>query len=199
MKKIIIASNNQGKIQEFQKRFESYGLSCCSLNDLECEIEVIEDGLTLYDNARKKALAIAKIYPQSIVIADDTGLFVDALGGEPGVRSARYALDHDSNLTISEFLLKKLTSSNRSAYFQTVLFSYLPQDINIVSIGTLLGNISHTLHEGNGFGYDNVFLTLNGKYLSELTVGEKNLISHRGKALEILFTNDNFKRYLKSY
>lgn len=176
--KIIIASNNSGKVNEFKMYFDNV----YSLNDLNIEVDVEETGVTLEENALLKAQAIFKLFPNDLVIADDTGLFVYALDLKPGVRSARFALDHNSSKSISDYLLEVMEDIvDRRAYFKTCLCCLFADQVLFVD-GILEGDIALESRVNNGFGYDSVFL-VNDRYLSDFTLEEKNLSSHRAKAL----------------
>ncbi len=185
--KIIMASNNKGKVgevKEILKTDEVY-----SLEDIGYLQDIEEYGNTFHINALIKAQTIAEKFPEYIIIADDSGLCVEALEGGPGVYSARYAMNEidyqkDFNLANNNLLLKNMENiSNRTAYFSSVMCVIKPEEEPRFFSGTLKGEIATKIKEGNGFGYDPLF-KCDGKFLSELTVKEKNLISHRGKALE---------------
>ncbi|MFV0287921.1 MAG: RdgB/HAM1 family non-canonical purine NTP pyrophosphatase [Mycoplasmatales bacterium] len=190
--KIIIASNNQGKIQEIKKLIQEAGIDnvkLYSLNDLKYTDEIEEYGKTYYINALIKAQTLAKKYPKYIVIADDSGISVESLNGNPGVYSARYGENEagykeNQNLTNNKLLLQELNdSSNRLAEFKAVICVIKPNQEPHFFSGTLRGQIATTICEDKGFGYDPIFLYKN-KFLSQMTVEEKNKISHRGEALK---------------
>ncbi len=182
--KIILATNNQGKVRELKYKLNK---EVYSLKDLKIDIDIIEDGTTLLENAKIKARAIAKMFPNDIIIADDTGLFVETLNFEPGVYSARYAGEGCNSEDNIDKLLKALEGeNNRKAYFETVVVVY--QDGNYYDYsGKLEGTILTERIGNDGFGYDSVFYTdVYNKSLAQLSDEEKNSISHRARAIDKL-------------
>jgi XTP/dITP diphosphohydrolase len=183
-KEIIIASKNPGKIKEYQNALKDYKI--ISIIDLGIDLNIEENALTFAENATLKAKALYDIYHRP-VIADDSGLVVNALRNELGVKSKRFSkseTDDDNNA----LLLEKLKSTkDRSAYFQSSICLYLsPQDIRIYE-GKTWGKIIEEKRGSNGFGYDPLFLVDGlGKTYAELNLSEKHLVSHRGKAIEKL-------------
>jgi XTP/dITP diphosphohydrolase len=186
---ILIASSNKAKIKEIKAIFSDISsFKIYSLNDLNFyELNIVEDGKTFKQNAYKKAYSYALEY-KICTLADDSGLEVDYLGGEPGVLSARYAGPNATDKMLSQKLLDKLegvSKTQRTACFKSVvcLYDYFNQQ-NIFSEGVLQGSISLSQTGINGFGYDPIFIP-NGinKTLAELSEEEKNKISHRYKAL----------------
>ncbi len=179
--KIILATNNQGKVNELKSKLNR---EVFSLKDLNIDIEIIEDGNTLEENAMIKAKAIAQLFPNDIVLADDTGLFVEALDFAPGVHSARYAYDGCSDEDNIKKLLQELAGkTNRNAYFETVVVVYKDQQYYSYS-GQLFGEIVDSGIGEGGFGYDKVFYYPElKKTLAQLTKAEKNMISHRAMAI----------------
>ena len=150
------------------------------------DFEVIEDGDTLYDNALKKASAMAERVDYA-VMADDTGLFVNALNGEPGVHSARYASEHDDKKNREKLLNNLKDKDDRSAYFKTEII-LIDEEKNIIPIeGVCPGKISLEEKGENGFGYDSIFIPDGyDKTFAEMSHEEKNEISHRSRALKNL-------------
>ncbi|AEV95021.1 XTP/dITP diphosphatase [Pediococcus claussenii] len=185
-KSIIIASNNAGKVREFKNALTNFEIK--SLGDIGIESEVKENGLTFEENARLKADAYSKLTGLP-VIADDSGLQVDALNGRPGVFSARYAGDHNDAANNAKILteLGGLPSEKRKATFHTTLIFKTPDGEEVIANGDLKGRILSVPRGKNGFGYDPLFFvpTL-GKSLAELTVDQKNKISHRALAIQEL-------------
>jgi XTP/dITP diphosphohydrolase len=179
---LVFATNNPKKIEEIQRQLPE-SISLVSLNEIGCHEELAEDGETLQDNSFQKAYYVHQKFGVNC-FADDTGLLVEALNGAPGVYSARYAgeeRDNEANITLLLANLKNIL--NRSAKFQTVI-TLLFNHKKYTFIGEVLGEITtHKIGDG-GFGYDAVFKP-NGldKTFAELTVDEKNAISHRGKAM----------------
>ncbi len=188
--KIVLATKNKGKIKEFKTLFNDLNIDILSLHDIEPPPpEIIEDGKTFFDNAFKKAKTISHYY-NAIAISDDSGLVVDALGGGPGVYSARFAgenaTDEDNNRKLLEEL-KGVPYGKRTACFKCVMVAYRPDGKWITAEGELRGVISDVPRGDKGFGYDPVFIVPEtGKSLAELTVEEKNRISHRARALSTL-------------
>lgn len=182
--RVILATNNQGKVNELKSKI---GKEVFSLKDLNVDIDIIEDGETLYDNALIKAKAIAKLFPNDIIIADDTGLFVKSLNNQPGVYSARYAGENcTSEDNIDKMLLELKDETERSAYFETVIVVYKDNEYYDYS-GQLHGSITRKRHGDDGFGYDSIFYTdIYKKTLAQISKEEKNNISHRAKAIENL-------------
>ena len=192
---IVIATTNPGKIREIKSCLGA-SFNWLSLGDFEDIIEIEEDGKTLAENARKKALGYAKATGYW-TIADDSGLEIDALGGEPGVNSARYSgkklkgeertlIDH-RNIAKVLRLLKDVTKEKRTARFVCCLCLASPKKTLIETKGILEGIITDKEIGTNGFGYDPIFFvpSLN-KTVAQLTQEQKNSISHRGKAIRQL-------------
>lgn len=186
MKRVIVATRNDGKIKEFMEFFAPLGIEVFSLKDLNDNTNIVESGRTFEENALIKAREIAKRY-QMDCIADDSGLEVDALGGAPGIHSARYAGDHDHEANNARLLkeLEGLPFEKRTARFVCAL-AYVTRDFKeYVVRGTVEGYIWFECRGTNGFGYDPLFYfpSLN-KTFAELSMHEKQAISHRGHALE---------------
>lgn len=182
----VIATANPKKLTELSRILNPLGIDAISIKDAGISIDDIEEnGKTFEENARIKAQAVAKLTSMP-VIADDTGLSVDALGGEPGVYTARYAGVDASDKEKYEKLLSKLQGveyEQRTAHFSTCICCIFPDNTEIISTGNCYGSIALAPHGKNGFGYDPVFEVENGKSLAELTAEEKDKISHRGNAL----------------
>lgn len=185
--KLIISTSNRNKVKEIKELLNHLDLEILSKDELDIEkFETIEDGHSLEENSLKKAKDL-KDRVNEMVIADDSGLFVDSLNGDPGVHSSRYAgIDGRDDLNI-EKLLENLKNKDRAAYFKTVI-SLISKDGQIYSVeGICKGKISKTARGTNGFGYDPVFIPCGyNKSFAELGEQEKNKISHRAKALEAL-------------
>jgi len=152
--------------------------------------DVVEDGETLADNARLKAVALSDATGLA-AIADDTGLEVDALGGAPGVRAARYAGEHasyDDNVTKLLDALDAVADSQRTARFRTVALLRFPDGRELIADGVVEGQIARHRQGANGFGYDPVFVPNegDGRSFAEMDADEKHAISHRGRALRAL-------------
>lgn len=200
--KVLIASHNLGKISEFKEILSTVGFDFLTLNDLADVEEPEEYGLTLNENSLIKAKYYYDLFKLP-VIADDTGLFIDDLGGEPGIKAARYSGFGDKENR--ELVLKKLNGKISNAHFETVLTFYDGTNV-ITSNGVMLGKITNKEAGTNGFGYDSIFyLPKYDKTVAELCPGIKNTISHRFNAIcnlkrKIEFFNDCNKEldYIKS-
>lgn len=185
--KIILSSGNKHKINEITDILKNMPFDVVSKDDLGYkDFDVVEDGSTLEENAFKKAEELHMLV-KGIVIADDTGLFVDALNGEPGVYSARYAGESVSYKDNNNLLLKNLKNfpmEKRTAKFKTVIAVVFEDGKRIMAEGTCSGKIAFEERGENGFGYDPLFI-VDGvdKTFAEMTEEEKNKISHRAKAL----------------
>ena len=188
-KTIMIATGNMGKAKEFEKMFAKAGYQIKTMKDFPELPEVQETGQTFKENARLKAETIANIL-QCPVLADDSGLTVDALGGMPGIYSARFAGEQKSDASNNAKLLHELTDvadENRTAQFHCTLVFAAPQKESLVVEGIWNGRIARIPRGENGFGYDPLFI-VDGleKTSAELTPEEKNEISHRGQAMKKL-------------
>lgn len=193
MKKLILASNNKKKIKELKELLSSLPIEIKSLQEENIDIEVEEDGKTFEENAKKKAEEIYEYLKSRgdkdfLVLADDSGLEVDYLNGEPGIYSARYAGEHGNDSKNNEKLLNNLrgiSKEDRGAQFVCQLALFTDDGEYFRVTGKVRGYIIEELHGEGGFGYDPLFFyePLN-KTFAELTADEKNSISHRGRALE---------------
>lgn len=181
---MVLATKNQGKVKEFQEMLQGYPIDIRSLSDFGPIPEVEEDGETFDDNAYKKAVFTAKVLGLP-AISDDSGLVVEALDGEPGVRSARYAGDKANDHDNIKKLLKELQGvENRRAAFHCVVSIAVPSGPALTYEGTCQGVITDAPAGDGGFGYDPVFFCPElGKTFAEASSEEKNRVSHRGKAL----------------
>ncbi|MFR6448582.1 MAG: RdgB/HAM1 family non-canonical purine NTP pyrophosphatase [Peptoniphilus grossensis] len=187
MREIVLSTDNINKLREIREILEDLDIKIYGKSDIEgLNFEVIEDGDTLYDNALKKASAMAERVDYA-VLADDTGLFVKALDGEPGVHSARYASEHDDKKNREKLLNYLKDKEDRSAYFKTEII-LIDEDKNIIPIeGVCPGKISLEERGDNGFGYDSIFIPDGfDKTFAEMSHEEKNQISHRSRALKNL-------------
>ena len=193
--KIILASNNKNKMREFRELLAGTDAEPISQRDAGCDFEVDETGTTFEENAFLKADAVLKA-TGCIAVADDSGLVVDALNGEPGIYSARYGFGHDaSDADRNRYLLGKLgDEKNRRARFVCCVCCCLPDGNTITARGECEGEILDAPRGSNGFGYDPLFRPLGYDVsMAELSADEKNAISHRGKAMREFI--ETFKRY----
>ena len=187
--KIVLASRNKHKIEEWQATLGKYidGVEILSLDEVGIYGDIEENGATFAENALIKARAAAK--SGYIGVGEDSGLSVNALGGEPGIYSARYAGEHGNDKKNNALLLSKLSDkTDRSASFVCTIACVLPDDIEggELFVGKTDGSIIDEYRGEGGFGYDPIFYIEDmGKTFAEMSGEEKNSISHRGKAIEM--------------
>ena len=188
MKELILASNNEHKVEEIKNILEDYKI--LTLKDINFFDEIIEDGDTFEENALIKARTVAK-YSGKASIADDSGLSVELLDGRPGVYSARYSKEQTDEKNI-EKVLQELNGNKSKAKFVSVIALVEPDGTELTFRGECYGEIIFEKKGTNGFGYDPIFYVpeLN-KTFAELTPEQKNAVSHRKESLE------KFSQYLK--
>ena len=183
---IVLATQNRDKREELQEALSEFTVKILSLNDFPFIGEIEEVGKTLLENSMIKAKTVHNL-TQLPVIADDTGLEVEALNGAPGIYSARYAgedVTYEDNVNKLLAEMENIPLENRKAQFRTVI-SFVDKDRELWTEGTIKGIIGETAKGKNGFGYDPVFFVPElEKTFSELSIGEKNRISHRGLAMK---------------
>ena len=193
MRKILVASTNPGKLRELREMLGG-DIEWVGLKDFPNVGEIEEDGLTFAENARKKAIGYAKA-TGLWTLADDSGLVIDALKGEPGVKSARFAGAKDKDRKVVDRknfekvlrLLKGVPKEKRQARFVCRLCLASPQKVLAETQGELEGVIIDEPAGENGFGYDPIFFVPSrNKTVAQLTAEEKNAISHRGSAIRKL-------------
>ena len=181
---MIFASNNKGKIKEIKAIFKDYEI--LSLDDVNIDIDIVEDGKTFYDNAYKKAKTIFDLTGIP-TLADDSGLIFTELGDWPGVNTKRIATNQDDDEHERNMMLinkgKELTNKEIQAICTLV---YIDKENTITTTGKIIGTIANSIHPGNGFGFDRVFILPDGRYMSELSKDEKNEISHRAEACRLM-------------
>lgn len=190
--KLLLATRNKGKIEEFRRILDAVApgeIELVGLDQFPDLHDVVEDGKTFEENALKKAreMSLAAGIP---AIADDSGLCVDALNGDPGIFSARWAGEHGNDRANLEKVLdqlKEVPDEKRTAYFICVAALYLPDGRTHCEEGRFLGTILHSPVGENGFGYDPIFQP-NGLRISsaQMSSEEKDAMSHRGKALRAI-------------
>ena len=190
MKKVVLASNNQHKLEEMKIILSDLGYSVVSMSEAGLtDFEIIEDGSTFEENSTIKAKAVLAELGE-ITIADDSGLMVDYLDGDPGIYSARYAGEDVSYADNNKKLLSVLEGVpflERKARFVSVITMLFPNGEEIVTRGEIEGNISLQESGENGFGYDPLFYIPElKKTFAELTSDQKNEMSHRARALKQL-------------
>lgn len=198
MKKLVLASNNKNKIKEFQKMFANREI--LTLNEIGFYDEIEETGTTFLENSLIKAETISKFLKEKgleyDVIADDSGLCVNALDGAPGVYSARYAGEHGDSVSNRKKLLESLKEKeDRTAYFVCCIVLYYPDGTYDYVEGRTFGKISTEELGSKEFGYDCLFLSDDlGKTFGEASEEEKNNVSHRGRAIQQILELDTMKK-----
>mgnify|MGYP003375999538 FL=1 len=187
--RIIFATGNEGKMREIRAIMAELGMEICSMKEVGANAEIVENGSTFAENARIKAQTIHMCCPNDIVLADDSGLIIDCLGGEPGIYSARYMGEDTPYEQKNANLIARVNASGdreRKARFWCAIAAVLPDGSVLETNGAMEGVIA----EGEGgFGYDPIlYLPEYQKTSAQLSMEEKNKISHRGKALESMKT-----------
>ena len=196
LKKIVFATGNKGKVKEIQMILADLGVEVTTMKDEGIYVDVEENGVTYEENAMIKAREVAK-YTDAIVMADDSGLEIDYLNKEPGIYSARYMGEDTSYRIKNSNLINRLTDvpdEQRTARFVCAIAAFLPDGKELTTRGIIEGRIGYEEKGENGFGYDPIFYVPEfGKTTAELTEEEKNKVSHRGRALEIM--KEELKKY----
>ncbi|NLG98369.1 MAG: RdgB/HAM1 family non-canonical purine NTP pyrophosphatase [Chloroflexi bacterium] len=186
MSDLLIATGNAGKLEEIQAILEEIPVNLVLPSRIGLSLNVVEDGQTYAENAARKAVAYAQA-AKMIALADDSGLEVDALGGEPGLHSARYAPDpHATDADRRRLLVQNLSGKPRpwTAHFHCTVAIATPSGELYFAEGNCNGEILPVERGAHGFGYDPIFYIPElGKTMSELTLAEKNRISHRARAV----------------
>jgi XTP/dITP diphosphohydrolase len=186
---LIVATRNKGKVREIREALKGLGLQIYTLSDFPQAPEIEEDGKSFAENALKKARFYSNYFGK-LTITDDSGLEVDSLKGLPGIYSARYAGEKATSQENNEKLLREMEGislSKRGARFRCVIAMALPDEREAIAEGTCKGAIGFKEKGKKGFGYDPLFiLPKYQKTMAELSLEEKNQISHRGKALKKL-------------
>ena len=185
--KLIIASNNAHKLTEMKAILAPFFDDVQSMREAGIEHETVEDGTTFMENAVKKARELAEL-SGCCAIADDSGLCVDALGGAPGIYSARFSGVHGDDKANNRLLLQKLEGvADRGAHYTCAIALVWPDGHMLTAEDYLYGEIAHDEQGSNGFGYDPLFCVPElGKRTAQISAEEKNRISHRGKAMRAL-------------
>ena len=196
MRQIIFATGNQGKMREIRAILEDMKWDVVSMKEAGIDPEIEENGATFTENAVIKAqtvadaLAVEKKVRECVVLADDSGLVIDCLNGEPGIYSARYLGEETPFSEKSADLLRRMKDvqeEDRTARFVCAIAAVFPDGEVVTTEGTVEGRIGYELKGDNGFGYDPIFyLPEYGRTAAELTDEEKNQISHRSRALELM-------------
>lgn len=199
MKKIIFATGNEGKLKEIKVILDMEGVEILSMQEAGIHADIEENGTTFQENAIIKAKTIGELTGE-IVLADDSGLEIDYLNKEPGVYSARYAGEDTPYSIKNQMLLDRLEGvemEQRTARFVCVIAAALPDGRVITTRGTIEGYIGHAPAGENGFGYDPIFYVPEYRCsTAQLTMEQKNRLSHRGKALRAM--KEELKGYLET-
>lgn len=191
MKRIVLASTNKGKLKEFGEAFKSLGIELVSIGQYSSTWDVEETGTTFFANAQLKAEAAMNITGLP-ALADDSGLSVYYMGGAPGVYSQRFAGPNSTDQSNNELLLERLAFAKnyRQAHFSAVLAYARPGAATQFALGRLYGSITTAPRGDLGFGYDPIFQIRGTSHtLAEITLEQKNRISHRALALQSLVTS----------
>jgi len=180
---IVLATNNYAKVQEIRTYFKDYTVTFLTLDDIKLKLKPKETGRTFLENALLKAKAVSQ-HVNKAVIADDSGLQIDALQGFPGVYSSRWLEDKTYEEKNKEILRLMHVHKNRKAQFTSAIVILYPHKEMRFFVGTTIGKITRDIdHHPNGFGYDPIFFSDElMKPFSQASIEEKNTISHRGKA-----------------
>lgn len=196
MLRIIFATGNEGKMREIRAILEDVEADILSMKEAGISLDIEENGESFAENAVIKARAVADAltaeerFQDCVVLADDSGLEIDCLNGEPGIHSARYLGEETPFDVKSRALLERMEhvpDEERNARFVCAIAAVFPNGETITTRGTIEGRIGHALKGDNGFGYDPIFyLPEYGRTAAELTDEEKNQISHRSRALALM-------------
>lgn len=188
--RIIFATGNENKMKEIREILSGCGASVLSMKEAGLSADVVEDGQTFEENARIKAGEIAKLAPQDIILADDSGLEIDYLNKEPGIYSARYLGEDTSYEVKNQALLYRLAGvekKRRTARFVCAIAAAVPGQGIVTTRGTVEGYIGFQPAGENGFGYDPIFYVDEyGCSTAQLAMEQKNAFSHRGNALRAM-------------
>ena len=195
-KRIIFATGNAHKMVEIKSILKDLGMPIYSMKEVGINIDIVEDGTTFEENALIKARAIAKVMPEDIVLADDSGLEIDYLDKAPGIYSARFLGENTPYIEKNTIILEKLKGvkdKDRTARFVCTIAAVFPGGREEVVRGTIEGIIGHEIEGENGFGYDPIFYVPEmGCTTATMSPEKKNELSHRGNALR------KMKRILES-
>lgn len=195
MERIVFATGNKGKLAEIREILKDYEV--ISMAEAGIDVDIVEDGSSFEENAMKKAEAVWKECG-SLVMADDSGLVVDALGGEPGIYSARYLGEDVPFSEKMDDILRRMEDvreEDRSARFVCAMAAILPDGTRLTTLGTMEGRIAHEKLGDKGFGYDPiVYMEKYGLTVAQMDAGAKNAESHRGMALRLM--RDELRRRL---
>ncbi len=190
VKRIIFATGNAGKMREIREILADFGGEILSMKEAGISTDAEENGASYEENALIKARSVAEKAGDAVVLADDSGLEIDALGGEPGIYSARYLGEDTSYRVKNANLIERLagvSEEKRTARFVCAIAAVLPDGRELVTKAAVEGRIGYEEKGEGGFGYDPIFYVPEfGRTTAELSEEEKNQISHRGKALRLM-------------
>ena len=190
VKRIIFATGNAGKMREIREILADFGGEILSMKEAGISTDAEENGASYEENALIKARSVAEKAGDAVVLADDSGLEIDALGGEPGIYSARYLGEDTSYRVKNANLIERLAGvpeEKRTARFVCAIAAVLPDGRELVTKAAVEGRIGYEEKGEGGFGYDPILMLPEyGKTSAEITMDEKNAISHRGKALRAM-------------
>lgn len=190
VKRIIFATGNAGKMREIREILADFGGEILSMKEAGVSTDAEENGASYEENALIKARSVAEKAGDAVVLADDSGLEIDALGGEPGIYSARYLGEDTSYRVKNANLIERLAGvpeEKRTARFVCAIAAVLPDGRELVTKAAVEGRIGYEEKGEGGFGYDPIFYVPEfGRTTAELSEEEKNQISHRGKALRLM-------------
>lgn len=185
--RIVFATGNENKMVEIRMILQDLGIPIYSIKELGIKADIVEDGISFEENAEIKARAIARLLPNDIVLADDSGLEINYLDKAPGIYSARFAGEDTSYDIKNQILLDKLEGvpdEERTARFVCVIAAAFPDGTVETARGTIEGRIGYEIVGENGFGYDPIFYVPEyGCTTAEMEPEQKNALSHRGNAL----------------
>ncbi len=189
-RRIIFATGNENKMKEIRMILSDLGMEIMSMKQAGVDIDIVEDGMSFEENAEIKARAVSRVLTNDIVLADDSGLEIDYLDKAPGIYSARFAGEDTSYDIKNRILLDRLEGvpdEERTARFVCAVAAVFPDGTTSVVRETIEGKIAHEITGENGFGYDPIFYVPEyGCTTAEMDPEQKNLLSHRGKALRAM-------------
>lgn len=189
-RRIVFATGNENKMKEIRMILSNLGMDIVSMKQAGVDIDIVEDGMSFEENAEIKARAVSRVLTNDIVLADDSGLEIDYLDKAPGIYSARFAGEDTSYDIKNRILLDRLEGvpdEERTARFVCAVAAVFPDGTTSVVRETIEGRIAHEITGENGFGYDPIFYVPEyGCTTAEMEPEQKNLLSHRGKALRAM-------------
>lgn len=189
-RRIVFATGNENKMKEIHMILSNLGMDIVSMKQAGVDIDIVEDGMSFEENAEIKARAVSRVLTNDIVLADDSGLEIDYLDKAPGIYSARFAGEDTSYDIKNRILLDRLEGvpdEERTARFVCAVAAVFPDGTTSVVRETIEGRIAHEITGENGFGYDPIFYVPEyGCTTAEMEPEQKNLLSHRGKALRAM-------------